>query len=147
MSAHTLKLEWSPQLDEWVKYLWRPNFANSSSQNQTTNFSLFDSQVVSFHSPAFTPKTLISRRQQSFLSLIRKILKLAYYQIYCAIPFIFTATYYTDRKTAVLCNCKKAPLLDIAHWLHDDVLLSNSAFLIFAVLVVCFSHSHPYKMF
>jgi len=27
------------------------------------------------------------------------------------------------------------------------VLVSNSAFLIFAVLVVCFSHSRPYKMF
>jgi len=29
-----------------------------------------------------------------------------------------------------------------AHWLNDDVLLSNSAFFIFAVLVVWFSHSH-----
>ena len=34
-----------------------------------------------------------------------------------------------------------------AHWLHGDVLLSNSDFLIFAVLVVRFSHSRPYKIF
>ena len=34
-----------------------------------------------------------------------------------------------------------------AHWLNGDVLLSNSAFFIFAVLVVWFSHSRPYKMF
>ena len=34
-----------------------------------------------------------------------------------------------------------------AHWLHGDVLLSNSAFFIFAVLVVWCSHSRPYKMF
>jgi len=32
-------------------------------------------------------------------------------------------------------------------WLNGDVLLSNSAFFIFAVLVVWFSHSRPYKMF
>ena len=34
-----------------------------------------------------------------------------------------------------------------AHWLHGDVLLSNSAFFLFAVLVMWFSHSRPYKMF
>ena len=34
-----------------------------------------------------------------------------------------------------------------AHWLNGDVLLSNSDFFIFAVLVVWFSHSRPYKMF
>ena len=34
-----------------------------------------------------------------------------------------------------------------AHWLNSDVLLSNSAFLIFAVLLAWFSHSRPCKMF
>jgi len=34
-----------------------------------------------------------------------------------------------------------------AHRRVVNVLTSNSAFFIFAVLVVCFSHSHPYKMF
>ena len=34
-----------------------------------------------------------------------------------------------------------------AHWLNGGVLLSNSAFFIFAVLVAWFSHSRRYKMF
>jgi len=32
-----------------------------------------------------------------------------------------------------------------AHWVHCDVLVRNSAFLIFAVSVVWFSHSRPYN--
>jgi len=34
-----------------------------------------------------------------------------------------------------------------AHRRVVNVLTSNTAFLIFAVLLVCFSHSHPYRMF
>ena len=43
---------------------------------------------------------------------------------------------------------KKALLLvSYAHWLNGDVLLSNSAFFIFAVLVVLFIDSFIYTFF
>jgi len=63
------------------------------------------------------------------------------------LTFIVALTRPSHYRASVWWERRKRRYYLSAHWLHGDVLLSNSAFLIFAVLVVWFSHSRPYKMF